>query len=697
MKASASERKPVLSLATAVGPTAAPGKASPGTSSQLAGSAAAGGKPSHAKATPAEHGSSTGSSASSSASSSSSTLARSGPPPSTPLPAPIRSPTLASTLTVASPWNTEHARALLVGQRTSVAVGRRVWYFFDDEYACHSFGRGHPIQPFRARLTHQLLVQYSLLREFILCGSYNRAAFADLTRFHTDDYVSSIALAAAAAMADSTGSMASLRRSRDVANVCAAFGIVPDGDCPPFDGMDTFCSIYAGGSLAGARALNAGEADVAINWLGGFPHANPANASGGSFINDVVLAILELLRKHQRVLFINLDSFHADAVESAFYTTDRVLTMSFHRYCDPSVSPAPTFSADIVNSATPKPGTAGARAGATRAGGAGHGRKAAAGGGSTAASTTPATLSSVNAAGASAIAAAVLHNTAFGPIFPGTGAPGDTGAPGPGRGHAINIPLWDGIDDSYAARLFTESVRRTVDAYQPSAIVFRCSTGALAGDRFGTFGLTLQGYSRILDTVLDFGLPVLLLGGGMASSAAGVKMQVCLSARAAGRPLQIGSALPLVAAGREYFAPDFRMYIEPLIGGHAAIAGALAGASAAAPSISQSSNIVSSIGGLEMAEITSRLSLLDAQLSIVRATRLAQDAPLGQNGARMRDALVCSPPPGGDTPAVSPGSRPTAGDREPAPRGAAGRKRHKADCAARLSGAALAPGVSFYL
>ena len=46
--------------------------------------------------------------------------------------------------------------------------------------------------------------------------------------------------------------------------------------------------------------------------------------------NDVVLAILVLLRSFQKVLHINVDSHPSCVVEEAFYTTDRVLTFSFH-------------------------------------------------------------------------------------------------------------------------------------------------------------------------------------------------------------------------------------------------------------------------------------------------------------------------------------------------------------------------------
>jgi histone deacetylase 1/2 len=52
------------------------------------------------------------------------------------------------------------------------------------------------------------------------------------------------------------------------------------------------------------------------------------------YVNDIVLAILELLKYHQRVLYIDIDVHHGDGVEEAFYMTNRVMTVSFHRYGD---------------------------------------------------------------------------------------------------------------------------------------------------------------------------------------------------------------------------------------------------------------------------------------------------------------------------------------------------------------------------
>ncbi len=63
-------------------------------------------------------------------------------------------------------------------------------------------------------------------------------------------------------------------------------------------------------------------------------HAKKCEASGFCYVNDCVLGILELLKKHERVLYIDIDCHHGDGVEEAFYTTDRVMTASFHKFGD---------------------------------------------------------------------------------------------------------------------------------------------------------------------------------------------------------------------------------------------------------------------------------------------------------------------------------------------------------------------------
>lgn len=53
--------------------------------------------------------------------------------------------------------------------------------------------------------------------------------------------------------------------------------------------------------LDGAVKLNHSLSDICINWSGGLHHAKKSEASGFCYINDIVLAILELLKYAPRV------------------------------------------------------------------------------------------------------------------------------------------------------------------------------------------------------------------------------------------------------------------------------------------------------------------------------------------------------------------------------------------------------------
>nr|XP_018266320.1 histone deacetylase 1/2 [Kwoniella dejecticola CBS 10117]OBR88478.1 histone deacetylase 1/2 [Kwoniella dejecticola CBS 10117] len=245
---------------------------------------------------------------------------------------------------------------------TPSKTSKRVAYYYDQDVGNYTYYLGHPMKPHRIRMAHNLIVNYGLADEVeedapdpegdgkrqlndleifsngngsapenkffknSLSGSRSksmqvfrphRATKAEMTRFHTDEYIEFLENVTPELAEEMTGG-----------GVRCLIG----EDCPAFDGLFEFCSISAGGSLGAAERLNSGAADIAINWAGGLHHAKKTEASGFCYVNDIVLGILELLRIHPRVLYIDVDVHHGDGVEEAFYTTDRVMTCSFHRF-----------------------------------------------------------------------------------------------------------------------------------------------------------------------------------------------------------------------------------------------------------------------------------------------------------------------------------------------------------------------------
>lgn len=116
----------------------------------------------------------------------------------------------------------------------------------------------------------------------------------------------------------------------DLSDEAKQFGL--GYDCPIFSGMYDYVGVIAGSSLAMASTLVSGECLVGINWYGGWHHSKKSEAAGFCYCNDIVLAILHLLTRFERVLYIDLDVHHGDGVEEAFWFSNKVMTVSFHKY-----------------------------------------------------------------------------------------------------------------------------------------------------------------------------------------------------------------------------------------------------------------------------------------------------------------------------------------------------------------------------
>jgi histone deacetylase 3 len=193
---------------------------------------------------------------------------------------------------------------------------KRVCYFYDPDVGNFHFGTSHPMKPHRIAVTHNLVLSYGLHKKMKLYRPF-RATVQDMCRFHTEDYINFL-------QGVTPQSVHEYTKNLSVFNV--------GDDCPVFDGLFDFCSMYTGASLEAAYKLNNDQCDIAINWSGGLHHAKKYEASGFCYVNDIVIAILELLKYNPRVLYIDIDIHHGDGVQEAFYLTDRVMTVSFHKY-----------------------------------------------------------------------------------------------------------------------------------------------------------------------------------------------------------------------------------------------------------------------------------------------------------------------------------------------------------------------------
>jgi acetoin utilization protein AcuC len=188
-----------------------------------------------------------------------------------------------------------------------------------DDWRRFDYGPEHPLRMERLGLTWRLMEAYGLTRlpGARLCRP-EPAPIEALEAFHRREYLDILRAVDAG----------------DWVPHAARYGLGP-GDNPIFPGLWDAARLVAGGSLLAARLVAEGEVDRAFHFAGGLHHAMADRASGFCYVNDVVLAILELRRLGvRRVAYVDIDAHHGDGVQFAFYRDRSVLTISSHERGD---------------------------------------------------------------------------------------------------------------------------------------------------------------------------------------------------------------------------------------------------------------------------------------------------------------------------------------------------------------------------
>lgn len=135
----------------------------------------------------------------------------------------------------------------------------------------------------RGDMVHELIRAYRLVSR-MECQPSVPASKEDLLQFHSQDYVNFLFHVGMKSDEDDSDDNDSSNCNYLVSN----FGISVSGnsshaeenldefglgyDCPVFKNLGEFSLRIAGGTITAARALNNG-ADIAINWFGGWHHA----------------------------------------------------------------------------------------------------------------------------------------------------------------------------------------------------------------------------------------------------------------------------------------------------------------------------------------------------------------------------------------------------------------------------------------
>ncbi len=189
------------------------------------------------------------------------------------------------------------------------------------------------MKPERLRRTFELLGELGALEADNVQVIEARMATPDeLALFHSDDYIEVTRKLSEEATVISERSPAGKAPppTSEFSLPAGRYGFGP-GDNPVFAGMYESEAMKTGSSLQAAELLYGDQCDVAFSYSGGLHHGGREFASGFCVFNDCAVAIEWLLERGQRVAYVDIDVHHGDGVQSAFYDTDQVLTISIHQ------------------------------------------------------------------------------------------------------------------------------------------------------------------------------------------------------------------------------------------------------------------------------------------------------------------------------------------------------------------------------
>jgi acetoin utilization protein AcuC len=183
---------------------------------------------------------------------------------------------------------------------------------YDKDLLHYDFGKHHPLRPERVKYTIDLLKAYGAYSDDEIVKP-EEASFDDLAVCHNEQFLRVIEQLSSGVMVPSQWEY--------------GFG---SNDNPAFFGMWEAASLYVGASIKAAQIVMDDPSAIGINFSGGLHHAQKARASGFCILNDACVAIHHMLRKWDKIVYIDIDVHHGDGVQWLFYNDPRVLTVSIH-------------------------------------------------------------------------------------------------------------------------------------------------------------------------------------------------------------------------------------------------------------------------------------------------------------------------------------------------------------------------------
>ena len=177
------------------------------------------------------------------------------------------------------------------------------------------YGEGHPLDIDRVWPSLELLKKMGWIgKEEVIFNDV--ASINDLLLFHDKDYIEALQYA---------------EKHQDLPNQLKLKYKIGVGNNPIFKDVFSRPASAANSSMNAVKYLFDDKSDKILNFSGGTHHGRSSFASGFCFLNDCILSIIKAINLgFKKILYIDIDAHHCDAVQDYFIEHDNVFIISVH-------------------------------------------------------------------------------------------------------------------------------------------------------------------------------------------------------------------------------------------------------------------------------------------------------------------------------------------------------------------------------
>ncbi|MFZ7119990.1 MAG: acetoin utilization protein AcuC [Eubacteriaceae bacterium] len=187
-------------------------------------------------------------------------------------------------------------------------------FTYSSDFMLYKLSENHPFNPIRTKITYDLLKSINSIDETEILTP-RLATEKELELGHSKEYIDIVK---------------SIEHTDINKNTLNNYGLGNE-DNPVFKNIHKAGLTIVGATLSAVENVLNCKYEHALNLSGGLHHALYGKASGFCIYNDIVIAIKYIQKYYnKRVLYVDSDAHHGDAVQWAFYDDPLVCTLSIH-------------------------------------------------------------------------------------------------------------------------------------------------------------------------------------------------------------------------------------------------------------------------------------------------------------------------------------------------------------------------------